>query len=47
MLRHERRLPVRCLNVGTFGNSPSGGTQPRPDDAYLYSTWTGAYTATN
>ena len=35
--------PYDSLNVGTFGSAPSVGTQPRPDDAYLYSTWTGAY----
>jgi hypothetical protein len=35
--------PYDSLNVGTFGNAPSVGTQPRPDDAYLYSTSTGAY----
>ena len=35
--------PYDSLNVGTFGDAPSVGTQPRPDDAYQYSTWNGAY----
>jgi large subunit ribosomal protein L11 len=35
--------PYDSLNVGTFAAAPSAGTQPRPDDAYLYSTFGGAY----
>jgi hypothetical protein len=27
-----------ALNVGTSGDTPSAGTQPRADDAYLYAT---------
>jgi hypothetical protein len=42
--------PYDSLNVAVeepenevFGSSPFAGTQPRPDDAYLSSTWSGAY----
>jgi hypothetical protein len=34
--------PYDALNVGLDG-APSVGTQPLPDDAYLDSTWGGAY----
>jgi len=42
--------PYDSLNVAVeepenevFGGSPFAGTQPRPNDAYLNSTWSGAY----
>jgi hypothetical protein len=34
--------PYDSLNVGVTG-TPSIGSQPQPDDAYLNSTWGGAY----
>ena len=43
-------MPYDSLNVGvgdgdtnTLAGEPTVGTQPTPDDAYLYSSWTGAY----
>ncbi len=31
------------LNVAVIGDSPTIGSQPNPDDGWLYSTWGGAY----
>jgi len=31
------------LNVGLVGDDPTAGSQPTPNDAYLSSTWPGAY----
>jgi hypothetical protein len=35
--------PYDALNVGTTDSAPSAGSQPLPDDAYLNSSWGGAY----